>query len=69
MADVGILQIFLTAAQGEGRQGDPPVLQVISEGFLVQVAEVLHAQLFEWNQHVAEGAVQQLYRGWIRCVR
>lgn len=69
MADVGELQGLLAVVQRGDGQADPADLQLLGKRVFVEVAEVLHAHLVEWDEHIAKGAVQQLHRGCIRCVR
>lgn len=69
MTDVGELQGFLAVVQCRDGQADPADLQLFGKGVFVEVAEVLHAHLFEWDEHIAKGSVQQFNGGCIWCVR
>lgn len=69
MPDVGELRRFLTTVQCGDWQADSADLQLLSEGVLVEVSEVLHAHFVERDKHVAEGSVQQFHGACIGRMR
>ena len=67
MADVGEFGRFAAVVQCGDGQLNPAANDFCDKGLLVEVTEVLLAQLGEGYQHVAEVAVQQLDGGRVRC--
>lgn len=63
MTDVGKFQCFAATVQSGDGQLDAPTVQLIREGLFVEVAEVLHADFVQWNQHIAKGAIEQFHCG------
>ena len=58
---------FTAVVQCGDGQLNPAAYDLCDKGLLVEVAEVLLAQLGEGDQHVAEVAIQQLNGGRVRC--
>lgn len=67
VTDVSELGSLAAAVERGDRQLDPAALNLGSKRPLVEVSEVLHAQLFKGYQHVAERAVKQLDGGRVGC--
>ena len=65
--DMRELGRFTAVVQRGDGQLNPAAYDLCDKGLLVEVAEVLLAQLGEGDQHVAEVAVQQLNGSRFRC--
>ena len=66
VADVGEFGRFAAVVQCGDGQLNPAADDLCDKGLLIEVAEVLLAQLGQGDQHVAEVAVQQLDGGRVR---
>ena len=67
VADVSELRRLAAAVECDHGYLNPAADDFCRKRLLVEVSEVLHAQLVEGYQHVTEVAVQQLYGVRIRC--
>lgn len=67
VADVCVLRRLAAAVQGSDGQLNAAAADLGGERLFIEVAEVLHADLFQRDQYVAEGAIQQLDGGGFRC--
>ena len=67
VADVSELRRLAAAVERDHGYLNPAADDLCRKRLLVEVPEVLHAQLVEGDQHVTKIAVQQLYGVRIRC--
>ena len=67
MLDVGVPQRLSAMVQSGHRQLNSTAVDRFGERFFIEVFEIVHAQLFKGDKHIAEQVVQHFDGGAIWC--